>query len=212
VYQVWLITSTPLGGTLPTRRLIYILLHLRTNYMLTWIRLTNCSQLWRQKPYGYLATAIIWFPQQCESSKFRASHTILPAEYIYNICIRFLHIHRGICVPSLVEIAPGVPELFPDIYTHTQTSIVTKYIFVNFTCPLRCVRIPPQTTGLEYERYTCWYLVLILRTASLLSTCLLYSKLGDYNLGVSHRRHIAFGDVQTRLHVPYVAHHCTFRW
>jgi hypothetical protein len=23
---------------------IYILLHLRTNYMLTWIRLTNCSQ------------------------------------------------------------------------------------------------------------------------------------------------------------------------
>jgi hypothetical protein len=33
--KVWLITSTFLGGTLPTRRLIYILLHLRTNYMLT---------------------------------------------------------------------------------------------------------------------------------------------------------------------------------
>jgi hypothetical protein len=27
-----LITSTLFGGTLPTRRLIYILLHLRTNY------------------------------------------------------------------------------------------------------------------------------------------------------------------------------------
>jgi hypothetical protein len=27
-----IITSTLLGGTLPTRRLIYILLHLRTNY------------------------------------------------------------------------------------------------------------------------------------------------------------------------------------
>jgi hypothetical protein len=39
-----IITSTLLGGTLPTRRLIYILLHLRTNYMLMWIRLTNCSQ------------------------------------------------------------------------------------------------------------------------------------------------------------------------
>jgi hypothetical protein len=35
VYQVWLITCTLLSGTLPTRRLIYILLHLRTNYMLT---------------------------------------------------------------------------------------------------------------------------------------------------------------------------------
>jgi hypothetical protein len=27
------------------------------------------------------------------------------------------------CVPSLVEIAPGVPELCPDIHTYTQTSI-----------------------------------------------------------------------------------------
>jgi hypothetical protein len=35
---------TLLGGILPTRRLIYILLHLRTNYTLTWIRLTNCNQ------------------------------------------------------------------------------------------------------------------------------------------------------------------------
>jgi hypothetical protein len=31
---------------------------------------------------GYLATAIIWFPQQRESSKFPASHAILLAEYI----------------------------------------------------------------------------------------------------------------------------------
>jgi uncharacterized membrane protein YoaT (DUF817 family) len=30
---------------------------------------------------------------------------------IYNIYIRFLYIHIVICVPSLVEIAPGVPEL-----------------------------------------------------------------------------------------------------
>jgi hypothetical protein len=27
------------------------------------------------------------------------------------------------CVPNLVEIATGVPELCPDIHTHTQTSI-----------------------------------------------------------------------------------------
>jgi hypothetical protein len=35
--------------------------------------------------YEYIkdyTTAIIWFPQQCESSKFPASHTILPVEYI----------------------------------------------------------------------------------------------------------------------------------
>jgi hypothetical protein len=67
---------------------------------------------------GYLAAAIIWFLQQCESSKFPAS-----LRNIYKTYIRFLHIHIAMCVRSLVEIAPGVPELCPDIHTYTQTSI-----------------------------------------------------------------------------------------
>jgi hypothetical protein len=32
--------------------------------------------------------------------------------------LRFLHVHIAICVPSLVEIAPGVPELCSNIHTH----------------------------------------------------------------------------------------------
>jgi hypothetical protein len=38
-------------------------------------------------------------------------------EHTHITYIRFLHIHIAICVPSLVEIAPGVPELCPDIQT-----------------------------------------------------------------------------------------------
>jgi hypothetical protein len=41
-----------------------------------------------------------------------------PSCGIYKTFIRFLHIHIAICVPSLVEIAPGVPELCPDIHTN----------------------------------------------------------------------------------------------
>jgi hypothetical protein len=37
---------------------------------------------------------------------------------IYKTYIRFLHIHIAIYVPSLVEIAPGVPELCSNIHTH----------------------------------------------------------------------------------------------
>jgi hypothetical protein len=40
------------------------------------------------------------------------------AIYIYNTYIRFLHIHIAICVPNLVEIAPGLSELCSNIHTH----------------------------------------------------------------------------------------------
>jgi hypothetical protein len=33
------------------------------------------------------------------------------------LLLLFLHIHIAICVPSLVEIAPGVPELCSNIHT-----------------------------------------------------------------------------------------------
>jgi hypothetical protein len=49
-------------------------------------------------------TAIIWFPQQCESSKFPASHTILYAVYIY-IYIKYIH----------------------KILTHTYSKMCTKF-------------------------------------------------------------------------------------
>jgi hypothetical protein len=39
---------------------------------------------------------------------------------IYKTYTRFLHIHIAMCVQSLVEMAPGVPELCPDIHTHTN--------------------------------------------------------------------------------------------
>jgi hypothetical protein len=39
---------------------------------------------------------------------------------VYNTYLRFLHIHIAICVPSLVEISPGVPELCSNIQTHTR--------------------------------------------------------------------------------------------
>jgi hypothetical protein len=38
-----IITSTLLGGTLPTRRLIYILLHLRTNYSVEYPTLNSLT-------------------------------------------------------------------------------------------------------------------------------------------------------------------------
>jgi hypothetical protein len=37
------------------------------------------------------------------------------------------------CVPSLVEIAPGIPELCPDIHTHTHTYTQTSiFIGINW--------------------------------------------------------------------------------
>jgi hypothetical protein len=53
---------------------------------------------------------------------------------MYKTCIRFLRIHIAICVPSLVEIAPGVPELCPDIHTHTHTQThihFYRYIYID---------------------------------------------------------------------------------
>jgi hypothetical protein len=41
----------------------------------------------------------------------------------YNIYIRFLYIHTAICVPSLVEITPGVPELCWNIHTYIHLYI-----------------------------------------------------------------------------------------
>jgi hypothetical protein len=66
-------------------------------------------------------------PESC-SNIHTQTHTLLPRYlfiqicyqtnahkpihiYIYNIYIRCLYIHIVICVPSLVEIVPGVPEL-----------------------------------------------------------------------------------------------------
>jgi hypothetical protein len=52
---------------------------------------------------------------------------------IYETYIRFLHIHIAMCVPSLVEIAPSVPELCPDTHTHTHTHTNTHtqiYIYI----------------------------------------------------------------------------------
>jgi hypothetical protein len=48
---------------------------------------------------GYLFILIF-----CQTNAHTAIH-------MYNIYIRFLYIHIDICITSLVEIAPGVPEL-----------------------------------------------------------------------------------------------------
>jgi hypothetical protein len=53
-----------------------------------------------------------------------------------NIYIRFLHIYLAICVPSLVEIAPGVPELCSDIHTYIH---FYTYVYIDLFIPP-----PPQ--------------------------------------------------------------------
>jgi hypothetical protein len=54
-------------------------------------------------------------------------HPFIYILYIYKI---FIYIHIVICVPSLVEIAPGVPELCWNIHTHTHTHI-NFYIYID---------------------------------------------------------------------------------
>jgi hypothetical protein len=69
--------------------------------------------------YFYIITS--WYTRRYPkllSDKLTYTHSIYK---IYNICIRFLYIHIDIPGPSLVEIAPGVPELCSN--THTQTYI-----------------------------------------------------------------------------------------
>jgi hypothetical protein len=63
------------------------------------------------------------------------THTSILLYIIYKII--FLYMYIVICVSSLVEIAPGVPELCWNIHTHKHTYIhlyIYIYIIYNHTC------------------------------------------------------------------------------
>jgi hypothetical protein len=78
-------------------------------------------------------------------SSIRQTH-IHPFIYIYNIHIRFLYIHIVICVPSLVEIALGVPEF-------CLSGVICSFIFLTKFCTNRRHRnvgtLPSCDTAVE---------------------------------------------------------------
>jgi hypothetical protein len=83
----------------------------------------SCSNIHTQTQKHTLLPQYLFIPIYYQINSHKPIH-------IYNIYIRFLHIHTAICVPSLVEIAPVVSELCPNIRTHVLKNCLLRKLLL----------------------------------------------------------------------------------